>query len=88
MEWNTALWRRHVGELTDFLGPAVKGLGRSERRTGAARYVQGLLLPGGRKSIEPLAERNRYAQPPAWVVPSLRLGRDVSIDKSEREWSR
>ncbi len=47
------------GELTDFLGPAVKGLGRAERRTGAARYVQGLLLPGGRKSIEPLAERLR-----------------------------
>lgn len=59
MEWNAALWRRHVGELTDFLGPAVKGLGRAERRTGAARYVQGLLLPGGRKSIEPLAERLR-----------------------------
>ena len=59
MEWNARLWRRHVGELADFLAPVVKGLGRSERRAGAARYVQGLLLPGGRKSIEPLAERLR-----------------------------
>jgi SRSO17 transposase len=59
MEWNARLWRRHVEELTDFLAPVVKGLGRSERRAGAARYVQGLLLPGGRKSIEPLAERLR-----------------------------
>jgi len=32
-------------------------LGRSERRVAAARYVQGLLLPGQRKSIGPLAER-------------------------------
>src|SRR5271156_1348365 len=59
MEWNARLWRRHVRELSDFLAPVVKGLGRSERRAGAARYVQGLLLPGGRKSIEPLAERLR-----------------------------
>jgi SRSO17 transposase len=59
MEWNARLWREHVPELAGFLSPVVKGLGRSERRAGAARYVQGLLLPGGRKSIEPLAERLR-----------------------------
>jgi len=59
MEWNAQLWREHVRELADFLTPVVKGLGRSERRAGAARYVQGLLLPGGRKSVEPLAGRLR-----------------------------
>jgi SRSO17 transposase len=59
MKWNARLWRRHVRELSDFLHPVVQGLGRSERRAGAARYVQGLLLPGGRKSIEPLSERLR-----------------------------
>ena len=32
-------------------------LGRSERRAAAARYVEGLLLEGKRKSIEPLAQR-------------------------------
>jgi SRSO17 transposase len=35
----------------------VTGLGRRERREGAALYVQGLLLPGERKSIEPMAAR-------------------------------
>jgi len=35
----------------------VAELGRSERREGATLYVQGLLLPGERKSIEPMAER-------------------------------
>jgi SRSO17 transposase len=59
MEWNAKLWREHAGELAGFLTPVVKGLGRSERRTGAARYIQGLLLPGGRKSVEPLAGRLR-----------------------------
>jgi len=32
-------------------------LGRSERRMAAMQYVQGLLMPGQRKSIEPMAER-------------------------------
>lgn len=37
--------------------PLVAELGRSERREGAALYVQGLLIPGERKSIEPIADR-------------------------------
>lgn len=32
-------------------------LGRSERREGAALYVEGLLTPGQRKSVEPMAAR-------------------------------
>lgn len=32
-------------------------MGRSERREGAALYIEGLLLTGERKSIEPMAER-------------------------------
>ena len=39
------------------LTPVVAQLGRSERRVAAARYVQGLLMPGQRKSVEPMAER-------------------------------
>jgi SRSO17 transposase len=34
-----------------------KDLGRSERRVGATLYVEGLLMPGQRKSIGPMAER-------------------------------
>lgn len=44
-------------QLRGFMEPLVRNLGRSERRTGALRYVHGLLIPGQRKSIEPMAER-------------------------------
>jgi len=43
--------------LAEFLVPLTAVLGRSERRVGAFRYLQGLLLPGTRKSIEPMAQR-------------------------------
>ena len=37
--------------------PLAAPLGRSERRTAATNYVQGLLMLGRRKSIEPMAAR-------------------------------
>ena len=57
MKWTEADWRKHVQSLPRFLTPLIAGLGRSERREGAALYVEGLLLPGQRKSIAPLAHR-------------------------------
>jgi SRSO17 transposase len=57
MKWTQADWRNHAGRFPGFLAPFAKPMGRSERREGAALYVEGLLLPGERKSIEPLAER-------------------------------
>src|SRR5580700_5808430 len=57
MKWTETDWRKNVQMFPRFLTPLVKGLGRSERREGAALYVEGLLLPGQRKSIEPLAQR-------------------------------
>jgi SRSO17 transposase len=57
MAWTQAQWRDNAQRLPVFLTPLVVGLGRSERRAGAALYVEGLLLPGQRKSIEPMAER-------------------------------
>jgi len=59
MKWNSAHWQRKVMELQKFIEPLVADIGRSERREGAALYVQGLLMPGKRKSIEPMAERLR-----------------------------
>ena len=59
MQWNQKLWRRSLDQFAEFLGPLVAELGRSERREGAALYVQGLLMPGERKSIEPMAARLR-----------------------------
>lgn len=57
MHWNEKLWQRSLDEFPDFLEPLVAEIGRSERREGAALYVQGLLMPGERKSTEPMAER-------------------------------
>lgn len=57
MQWNQKIWQRSLDGFQEFLEPLVAELGRSERREGATLYVQGLLLPGERKSIEPMAER-------------------------------
>jgi len=46
-----------MDEFPEFLEPLVAELGRSERREGATLYVQGLLMPGERKSVEPMAQR-------------------------------
>lgn len=45
------------GRLDRFLAGLTASLGRSERHRWAKVYLQGLLMEGGRKSIEPLAER-------------------------------
>ena len=43
--------------LESFLGELTEPMGRSERAHWARVYVQGLLLDGQRKSVEPMAER-------------------------------
>src|ERR1700740_810962 len=43
--------------LTEFLQDLLAPLGRKERRHWARVYIQGLLLDGERKSIEPMASR-------------------------------
>lgn len=57
MAWNQSQWERSAHRLPKFLSPLVQDLGRSERRVGATLYVEGLLMPGQRKSIGPMAER-------------------------------
>ena len=49
--------RAGASRLEEFASEVLAGLGRSERRQHGALYVQGLLLDGDRKSIEPLAAR-------------------------------
>lgn len=44
-------------ELTNYVDELLDGMGRVERRTSMQRYVEGLLLDGARKSIEPMAAR-------------------------------
>jgi SRSO17 transposase len=57
MKWNATLWKQSQEQFKDFIGPLVAGLGRSERRQAGVSYVEGLLLPGQRKSIVPMAGR-------------------------------
>jgi SRSO17 transposase len=46
-----------ANRLQEFLTTMLAGVGRAERRHHGALYVQGILLDGARKSIEPLAGR-------------------------------
>jgi SRSO17 transposase len=57
MKWTGPLFERSANQLLGFMTPVVEQLGRSERRVAATRYVQGLLMPGQRKSVGPMAER-------------------------------
>ena len=46
-----------VAEVVEFVEQFRAELGRSERRRNCSQYLGGLVLPGERKSIEPMAER-------------------------------
>jgi SRSO17 transposase len=46
-----------AGELERWLAPFLAALSRQEQRRWAPLYLKGLLLPGERKSIEPMAAR-------------------------------
>src|SRR5436309_3382020 len=54
---NTVEVRKLEKGLEQFLEELVAPMGRSERRHWACAYVEGLLLDGERKSMEPLAIR-------------------------------
>ncbi|MGH9338181.1 MAG: transposase [Acidobacteriota bacterium] len=66
MKWKPSRWQESLRRFEEFFSSIGAALGRAERRRNAAYYIQGLLLPGERKSVEPLAERLR--------VDSQRLG--------------
>jgi len=79
MEWTGSLFQRSAKYLPDFLSPVARELGRSERRVAAARYVQGLLMPGQRKSVEPMAQRlgvepqglQQFVSDSPWSAPAV-----------------
>src|SRR4051794_41843782 len=45
------------GELERWLAPFLSALGREAQRRWAPVYLKGLILPGERRSVEPLAAR-------------------------------
>lgn len=55
--WDLTTYKQHLPYMAGFLSILLASIGRSERRVATARYVEGLLLPGRRKFIRPLAER-------------------------------
>ena len=85
MKWDSAHWQRKITELQKFIEPLVADLGRSERRESAALYVQGLLLPGQRKSIEPMAARLRVDSQKLQQFISDSPWRDRDVWKSIRQ---
>jgi SRSO17 transposase len=70
-------------QLDRFLEDVIAPLGRSERRHWAKIYLQGLLLDGERKSIEPLAARvggadvqslRQFVGQSPWAVEAVQRG--------------
>lgn len=70
-------------QLDRFLADVIAPLGRSERRHWAKIYLQGLLLDGERKSIEPIAARvggadvqslRQFVGQSPWAVEAVQRG--------------
>jgi SRSO17 transposase len=57
LHWSNKNWKRSSQHFRPFVSSLTEELGRTERRLAATRYVEGLLLEGQRKSIEPMATR-------------------------------
>src|SRR3954464_11716419 len=76
METSTAMERRFEEYVCE-LGTVV---GNDARRRGLEDYVGGLLLPGGRKSMEPIAERLH-------PDPVSRRHQSIQHFVSEARWS-
>src|SRR5918998_1738076 len=64
------------GDLDRWLAPFLDALGHKKRRTWAPLYLRGLLGPGGRKGLQPMAARlglsghDRLHRPVSGPAPS------------------
>src|SRR5271165_7501110 len=79
------LWQQSIERFKAFMVPLAASLGRSERRVAAASYVSGLLMPGQRKSIEPMSARLSIARSSAkssTVIGLSQLSRESMRRKS------
>src|ERR1700689_1768498 len=66
------------GDLDKWLVPFLDVTGRSTRRKMAPLYVRGLLGSGGRKSVQPMAERLGVAgDAPLWEMLAEQADRQV-----------
>src|SRR5271166_652096 len=91
MEWNARLWRKSIERFKAFMISLAAPLGRSERRTAATNYVQGLLMPAsGRPSKQSVLQctswgfahillRSRVAKTPFTPYASKPKGKRLSV---------
>ena len=68
MNWTEANWRAHAKAFPGFLAPFARPMGRSERREGAALYVEGLLLPGEPQSLAKLGASAEVDPTDEWMA--------------------
>lgn len=77
-------------EFEDWAEPFLDALGNKKRRLWAPLYLKGLLLPGERKSVEPMAARvapghkeelHHFIAVSAWDAPALEA---VLVEKANR----
>src|SRR5262249_8913471 len=73
MVGRTSDWKEELGR---FLEPFLDRLGHKARRQMCPLYVSGLIGPGARKSIQPMAERLGLANT-INCTTSLRLGSGI-----------
>ena len=80
MVGRTSDWKE---ELRRFLKPFLDRLGHKARRPMCPLYVSGLIGPGDRKSIQPMAERLAFGEYDQ-LTTSLRrgLGRGAGGDRT------
>ena len=67
----TSDWRDELGR---WLKPFLDRLGHKARRQMCPLYVSGLIGPGDRKSVQPMAERvalGAYDQIASWRMPVM-----------------
>src|SRR3990172_4219144 len=90
--------RASGGRFEAYLEKLVAGLGHADRREPLRAYVTGLLLPGERKSVEPMAAKidprhvparhqsiHHWGAAPRWAEPTrLRVARDHAREALER----
>ena len=82
MAGTTSTWE---DELRGLLTPFLDRLGHKARRRMCPLYVMGLIGPGDRKSVQPMAERLASGMPRHWRQ-SCSLKRIGSLGATMRCW--
>jgi SRSO17 transposase len=75
LDWEDAAERR----FSEYLEAIARVLGHADRRLPVRGYVTGLLLPGKRKSVEPMARPAARSGGPSVAASLHRQWRDEAV---------